>query len=180
MTRSSAAARCLRSLTASLVAGALYLSAVLPTAAADVAVQLQGDPAAGLLGSVEQTMLDLTNADRAANGLPPLELDAETLAIARARAASQLGTPALSHYDANGNLAFVGLLSSSHITYELAGENLARTDAQDDAVASRVERALMTSPTHRKNILEGTFRRVAIGAATDASGQLTLAEVYRN
>ncbi|GAC1314523.1 MAG: hypothetical protein NVSMB2_04100 [Chloroflexota bacterium] len=180
MTRSNAPARWLRPLAASLAAGALYVSAVLPTAAADVAVQLPGDPAAGLLGSVERSMFDLTNADRAANGLPPLEFDAETLAIARARAASQLGTPALSHYDANGNLAFVGLLSSSNINYELAGENLARADAQDDAVAARVESALMTSPTHRKNILEGTFRRIAIGTATDASGQLTLAEVYRD
>jgi uncharacterized protein YkwD len=153
---------------------------VLPSSAAEVAVQLPGDPAAGLLGSVEQTMLDLTNADRAANGLQPLDFDVDTLAIARARAASQLGTPALSHYDANGNLAFANLLSSSHINYELAGENLARASTQDDALASRVEHALMASPTHRKNILEGSFRRVAIGAATDTSGQLTLAEVYRD
>lgn len=153
---------------------------MLPTSAADAALQLPGDPAAGLLGSVEQTMLDLTNADRAVNGLPPLAFDADMLAIARARAASQLGTPALSHYDANGNLAFASLLSSSHISYELAGENLARASTPDDALETRVEHALMASPTHRKNILEGTFRRVAIGAATDSSGQLTLAEVYRD
>ena len=38
----------------------------------------------------------------------------------------------------------------------------------------------MRSPTHRKNILERTFRRVAIGAATDSSGQITFAEVYRD
>jgi uncharacterized protein YkwD len=38
----------------------------------------------------------------------------------------------------------------------------------------------MKSPTHRRNILEQTFTRVAIGSATDGQGQITIAEVYRN
>ena len=38
----------------------------------------------------------------------------------------------------------------------------------------------MLSPEHRDNILEPTFDRVSIGAATDASGQISFAEVYRN
>ena len=35
-------------------------------------------------------------------------------------------------------------------------------------------------PVSRKNILEKTFTKVAIGAATNAQGQITFAEVYRN
>ena len=65
-------------------------------------------------------------------------------------------------------------------TYELAGENLARAYDNDPAVTQRIEKALMHSPLHRKNILEKTFNRVAIGAATDGNGQITFAEVYRN
>ena len=38
----------------------------------------------------------------------------------------------------------------------------------------------MKSPTHRMNILEPTFKRVAIGAATDGTGQIAFAEVYRD
>jgi len=133
-----------------------------------------------MLFSVEQTMLNLTNADRVANGLDPLEFDPETLTIARERAASQLGTPALTHYDANGDLVFVHLLADAHVGYQLAGENLARAGSADATVTGRVEQALMKSPTHRRNILERTFTRVAIGSATDGQGQLTIAEVYRN
>ncbi|HEV7666870.1 MAG TPA: CAP domain-containing protein [Chloroflexota bacterium] len=151
-----------------------------PIAAADLAGQLPGDRSFGTVMAVEQAMLELTNADRLANGLSPLDFDPETLAIARQRAASQLGTPALSHYDANGDLAFVNMLASAQVGYQLAGENLARASADDATVTDKVEQALMKSPTHRKNILETSFSRVSIGAASDGQGQITIAEVYRN
>jgi uncharacterized protein YkwD len=170
-----------RSAQSLLAAGVLLVAfAVQPVVAADLAVQVPGDPAIASVIAVEQALLELTNADRVANGLAPLEFDPETLAIARERAASQLGTPALSHFDDNGDLAFVNMLAAARIGYELAGENLARASADDPSVTSRVEQALMKSPTHRKNILEKSFNRVAIGAATNASGQITFAQVYRN
>jgi uncharacterized protein YkwD len=171
--------RPLRVLVASVLAfaGSLPLASVAPSA---MAVQLPGDPAAIMLFTVEQSMLDLTNADRVANGLDPLDFDPDTLEIARVRAASQLGPQALNHYDANGELAFVHLLADGQIGYQLAGENLARAEAEDASVTTRVEQALMSSPLHRKNILERKFTRVAIGSAFDGQGQITIAEVYRN
>jgi uncharacterized protein YkwD len=153
-----------------------------PAAAATVtvALQLPGDPAIGTMLAAEQALLVLTNADRAANGLPALELDPETLGIARERAASQINAPSLSHFNAAGDLAFVDLMSTASVSYMLAGENLARAYDNDPAVTQRIETALMRSPLHRKNILEKTFNRVAIGVATDGNGQITFAEVYRN
>jgi uncharacterized protein YkwD len=169
------------------LAGSVAIGAVLslivawqPAAASSLALQLPGDPAIAQLFAVEQSLLNLTNADRVANGLPPLQFDPDTLAIARQRAASQLGTASLTHYDANGNLAFVTLLANARLDYRLAGENLARSTVDDPNVTQRVEAALMLSPKHRDNILEPTFERVSIGAATDASGQITFAEVYRS
>ncbi len=169
---------------------ALALTALVhatPVAAANASMLVPGDPRAMNLLAAEQTLLDMTNADRVANGLEPLQTDAETLSIARDRAESQLGTPALSHYNANGQLVFSRLLNDANLGYRLAGENLARahadaglTRAADNNVVERVEQALMQSPTHRKNILEQTFKRVAIGAATDSTGQITFAEVYRD
>ena len=150
-----------------------------PASAAGAGI-MPGDFAVITLLSAEQALMDLTNADRVANGLDPLEFDPETLLIARQRAATQLGTAALSHYDADGELAFVRMLANAQLVYELAGENLARASGDDPATTQRVEQALMKSPTHRKNILEKTFRRVAIGAATGPQGQITFAEVYRN
>jgi len=166
-----------RALVGASLAGWMSLAVTWQPAAA---LQLPGDPTIALQFAVEQTMLDLTNADRVANGLAPLDFDLETLGIARERAASQLGTATLTHYDANGDLVFVQLLADKQIGYQLAGENLAR--ATDDGVSlpTRVEQALMTSPLHRRNILERTFTRVAIGSATDGEGQITFAELYRD
>ncbi len=141
---------------------------------------LPGDPAFSNLISSEQALVDLTNQDRAANGLPALELDPTMLSVARERAEQQLGSQALSHYDTNGQLIFAQLLSQADLSFELAGENLARASIDDANVTQRVEQALMQSPTHRKNILEPTFTRVAIGAAIDNTGEIAFAEVYRN
>ena len=163
-----------------VVIALLATFAAQPAAAASSSLQLPGDPAAASLLVAEQALLALTNADRVANGLQPLDFDPETLTIARVRASSQLGVPALSHYDANGDLAFVNMLAEAHLSYQLAGENLARASADDPTLTARVEQALMTSPAHRKNILEQTFNRVAIGAAADSHGQITFAELYRN
>jgi uncharacterized protein YkwD len=153
---------------------------VTPAAAAYASMLLPGDPRVMNLIAAEQALVDLTNADRVANGLEPLEVDPDTLDIARQRAESQLGVPSLSHYDANGELAFARLLGDANLGYQLAGENLARASFTDATVVQRIEEALMHSPLHRKNILERTFKRVAIGAATDSSGQITFAEVYRD
>jgi uncharacterized protein YkwD len=150
-----------------------------PAAAAGAAT-LPGDSAVITLISVEQALMDLTNADRVANGLDPLEFDPETLLIARQRATAQLGTAPLNHYDPDGELAFVRLLEAAKVGYQLAGENLARASGDGLATTQQVEQALMKSPTHRKNILEKSFTKVAIGAATSPQGQITFAEVYRN
>jgi len=171
-----------RSLAATALAGVLSVTfAWLPAAAApEVALQLPGDPAISTTIAAEQALLVLTNADRVDNGLPPLDFDPDTLLIARQRAASQINAPALTHYNAAGDLAFVDLLADAKVPYQLAGENLARAYDDDPAVTQRVELALMNSPLHRKNILEHVFNKVAIGAATDGNGQITFAEVYRN
>ena len=171
-----------RTALASVVAALVVstLAYVTPAAASDASMLLPGDPRLVNLLSAEQALLDLTNADRVANGLDPLDVDPDTLEIARQRAESQLGSQTLSHYDASGQLVFARMLGDANLGYRLAGENLARTSSSDPSVVQRVEQALMQSPTHRKNILERTFRRVAIGAAMDSAGQLTFAEVYRD
>lgn len=159
---------------------ALLSVAAQPAAAMNASMTLPGDPAFTNLVATEQALVDLTNADRAANGLQPLELDATTLPIARERAEQQLGSQSLSHYDTSGQLIFAQLLQADNVDYHLAGENLARAATDDANIAQRIEQALMQSPTHRKNILEPTFTRLAIGAAVDTTGQIAFAEVYRD
>jgi uncharacterized protein YkwD len=165
-------------------AAAALLVSVLPSQPAlamDASMASPSDASFILLVNAEQALIDLTNADRQANGLEPVQFDADTLPIARQRAEEQLGSQSLNHYDANGQLVFAALLGQANVSYGLAGENLARASSTDANVTSRVEQALMQSPTHRKNILEQRFHRLAIGAATDTTtGQIAFAEVYRD
>ena len=131
------------------------------------------------LSTEEQALLDLTNTDRAAGGLPPVVFDSMSLQVARVRAAAQIPDGPLSHYNSLGEIAFVGLLADAGVPYMLAGENLARTSSQDAATVSRLNDALMNSPTHRANILEPGFNRLAVGAATAPDGRLAFAEIFR-
>src|SRR5438094_10470596 len=96
----------------SAIAGMIGLALLLgirwqPTQVAAAAAPPSVDPAIMLHLSAEQSLFDLTNADRVANGLDPLSEDPDMLEVARQRATSQLGTAALSHYEADGSLAFV-------------------------------------------------------------------------
>jgi uncharacterized protein YkwD len=128
----------------------------------------------------EQKLLDLTNTERASNGLAPVRFDLATLWVARARAESQVPGGPLSHYDSMGELAFVGLLGDAAVGYTLAGENLARASAGDAGVVARLNTALMNSPTHRANILEPAFNLLAIGQAAMGSDGVVFAEIFRS
>jgi uncharacterized protein YkwD len=125
----------------------------------------------------EAAFLALVNADRAANGLPPLDYDPSLLGIARIRASAQQGGP-LSHLDGLGQLAFVSLLANWEVPYILAGENLARHNRNSSSVVEALERALMNSPTHRANILEPTFQVLAVGEAREGDG-IAFAQIFR-
>jgi uncharacterized protein YkwD len=127
----------------------------------------------------EKALLDLTNSDRSQNGLGPLTYDPISLQVARVRAAAQIPDGPLSHYNSLGDLAFVGMLADAGVAYTLAGENLARATAQDTSTVTRLNEALMNSPLHRANILEPTFNRLAIGAATGPDGRIAFAEIFR-
>jgi len=127
----------------------------------------------------EQALLDMTNADRAQNGLPPVEFDPASLQVARVRSEAQSPDSPLSHYNTLGELAFVGLLADADVPYSLAGENLARATSQDATTVSRLNDALMNSPAHRANIVEPSFNLLAVGAAVDPGGQIVFAEIFR-
>ena len=160
------------------------IGAQLATGALDTAAGSSGNQLADLGDAAptgeEQALLDLTNADRCSNGLPPVEFDSATLWVARARAAAQIPSGPLSHYNSLGDLAFVGLLGDAAVSYALAGENLARATGIDSGVSTRLNEALMNSPLHRANILEPSFDKLSIGAASVAPDAIAVAEIFRS
>ncbi len=124
------------------------------------------------------SLFELTNEERVRHGLPVLAFDPALAAIADARAEAQAG-PALSHLDSSGQLAFVAMMEAAGVHYRLAGENLARAPAEGVAAARMAADGFMNSPAHRRNILEVSFDRLAIGVARDAAGRIVFAQVFR-
>jgi uncharacterized protein YkwD len=131
-----------------------------------------------LADDLESALLELTNADRQRHGLPIVMFDPTLLLVARTRASTQLHAQALSHFDDKGQVVVRTLLAESNVPYVLAGENLARWVA-DSSTPERVEEVWMASQTHRKNILEPLFDRLAVGAATDLGGRVAVAQIFR-
>lgn len=173
-----------RVVAAALAAVALAASTLLTqpaVARADASLSVDA-PSPSAESSFEQRIVYLVNQDRSANGLSPVTFDPALLTTARERAADQVAQPVLNHYDGSGQLEFLKLLSREGVAYSAAGENLARMDGLvdgiDDGTAMRAENALMRSPTHRANILDPSYNRIAVGAMIDGEGRIVLAQIF--
>jgi uncharacterized protein YkwD len=149
-----------------------------PDVAAPQATDRQARPSAGAL---ERELFALLNRDRRAHGLSPLGLDGDARRVARRRALAQVqdGAP-LSHYDAQGQLAFVALLARAGLPYARASENLVRGGSLYPGITRDMQEALMRSPGHRAAILDPGYTLVAVGVARGRSGRVAAAQIFRS
>jgi hypothetical protein len=107
----------------------------------------------------EQRLLFLLNLEREHNNVPPLAWDTHNAAAAQAHAANVLQHSELSHqYPDEPELTV--RLGTAGARFDGAAENLALDDNLEDAHA-----ALMYSPGHRANILNGRYNAVGISVA---------------
>ncbi len=99
---------------------------------------------------IERNIVDLTNAERARYGLPPLEVCPNLLASARNHAAWMTRSHSLRH------------------TRQPVAENIAMGQRSSrEAVQS-----WMSSPGHRANILNRSYQRIGVAAYRTASGTI--------
>lgn len=109
-------------------------------------------------------LLEMLNAARRSERLPPLRRDErlDRLAEAHAEAMRQLR---LTAHDAGDGLPSERLRRAG-ITASLVGENVARASN-----LRRAHRALWDSPAHRGTLLDPRFEAVGLGVATDAEAE---------
>lgn len=100
-------------------------------------------------------LLDLTNADRTANGVAPLQNDPELAKAAQLKANDMAANGYFAHVSPTGKTPWYWLEQVGY-QYTYAGENLAINF--DDS--SAVEQAWMNSPTHHANIVKPQYTRV--------------------
>jgi uncharacterized protein YkwD len=131
--------------------------------------------ASGILHSkaLERRIFQLTNEARRKNGLPPLSWDDSLALKARDRSDDMLKNNYFSHTSPEGKTLKDRLQEEKPATFRTIsriGENIYMGDKLDFSVDIKTQARLivdgwMTSPGHRKNILDPNYSHLGVGVA---------------
>ncbi|WP_077624320.1 CAP domain-containing protein [Sediminibacillus massiliensis] len=110
------------------------------------------------LNQFEQEVVELTNEERAKNGLSPLKIDNELSKVAREKSSDMAENGYFSHNSPTYGSPF-DMMKQFGISYNTAGENIAKGQRSPEEVVE----AWMNSEGHRKNILNADFTHIGVG-----------------
>jgi uncharacterized YkwD family protein len=110
------------------------------------------------LSAYEQKVVDLTNQERAKNGLPALKVDLTLSKMAHEKSRDMSANGYFSHTSPTYGSPF-DMMKKYGITYRYAGENIAMGQTTPDEVV----KAWMNSEGHRKNILSPNYNYIGVG-----------------
>lgn len=103
-------------------------------------------------------LLESTNSARSQNGISTLKLNSQLNAAAQAKANDMAARNYWSHNTPEGNLPWI-FVSAQNYAYQKLGENLATGFADERTTVN----GWLSSPSHRDNMLDGTFSEVGFG-----------------
>lgn len=121
-------------------------------------------PGAAAEQSWETQVVDLINAERAKQGLQPLENDWQLARVARFKSEDMRDNNYFSHTSPTYGSPF-DMMQSFGISYGYAGENIAAGQTSPSAVVQ----AWMNSAGHRANILNANYTKIGVGFAQGGS-----------
>ncbi|MEB9737454.1 CAP domain-containing protein [Bacillus cereus] len=110
------------------------------------------------LSEFEQRVVELTNAERAKQGLPALKIDTELSKVARIKSEDMQKNNYFDHNSPTYGSPF-DMMKKFGISYTSAGENI----AQGQRTPEEVVQAWMNSAGHRANILNNGFTHIGVG-----------------
>lgn len=113
---------------------------------------------ASSVSAFEKKVVELTNAERAKQGLAPLTLDTELSKVARAKSQDMKDRNYFDHNSPTYGSPF-DMMKSFGISYKSAGENI----AQGQTSPEQVVQAWMNSQGHRENIMNSSFTHIGVG-----------------
>jgi uncharacterized YkwD family protein/spore coat assembly protein SafA len=113
---------------------------------------------------VGQQVMDLTNEERAKNGLSPLTWNWQVARVARYKSSDMRNKNYFSHQSPTYGSPF-SMLESFGVSYRSAGENIAAGQATPEEVV----KAWMNSEGHRKNILNPGYTEIGVGYISGGS-----------
>ncbi|MGG1674830.1 CAP domain-containing protein [Neobacillus sp. NRS-1170] len=110
------------------------------------------------LSAYEQKVVDLTNQERAKNGLPALKVDVTLSKMAHEKSRDMSANGYFSHTSPTYGSPF-DMMKKYGISYHYAGENIAMGQRTPEEVVN----AWMNSEGHRKNILSPNYNYIGVG-----------------
>ncbi|KGP91034.1 sporulation protein [Pontibacillus chungwhensis BH030062] len=113
---------------------------------------------ANALSQFEQKVVELTNEERAAQGLEPLEIDKELSNVAEKKSQDMAQNGYFSHDSPTYGSPF-DMMKQFGIEYRTAGENIAKGQQTPQEVVD----AWMNSEGHRANILNENYTHIGVG-----------------
>lgn len=109
------------------------------------------------INTFEKRVVELTNVERAKQGLPALKIDNELSKVAKLKSQDIQSKGYFDHNSPTYGSPF-DMMRQFGISYRSAGENIAKGQGSPEAVVN----AWMNSEGHRKNIL-GNFTHIGVG-----------------
>lgn len=110
------------------------------------------------LNAFEKQVVELTNKERAKNGLPALKIDTELSKVARIKSNDMAKNKYFDHNSPTYGSPF-DMMKKFGITYRSAGENIAMGQRSPEEVV----KGWMNSPGHRANILNKSYTHIGVG-----------------
>ncbi|MFS0861355.1 SafA/ExsA family spore coat assembly protein [Fredinandcohnia sp. 179-A 10B2 NHS] len=114
--------------------------------------------------SIENQVIQLTNQQRAKNGLPALKADWELSRVARYKSVDMRDKNYFSHTSPTYGSPFT-MMKNFGVSYRTAAENIAAGQRTPQEVVN----AWMNSPGHRANILKSDITHIGVGYAEGGS-----------
>ncbi|PLS17074.1 sporulation protein [Bacillus sp. M6-12] len=113
---------------------------------------------ASAVSAYEKQVVELTNAERAKQGLKALQLDTELSKVARTKSQDMKDKNYFDHNSPTYGSPF-DMMKKFGIQYSSAGENI----AQGQTSPQQVVQAWMDSPGHRANIMNSSYTHIGVG-----------------
>lgn len=110
------------------------------------------------VSAYEKQVVELTNKERAKNGLPALTLDTGLSKVAKAKSQDMSANNYFAHTSPTYGSPF-DMMKQFGISYKAAGENIAKGQKTPEEVV----KAWMNSEDHRANILSDKFTHIGVG-----------------
>jgi len=137
------------------------------------------------LEKLEQSFVDLVNAERQKNGLEVLVIDRKLATVSRAHSAEMRDFNYFAHESPNPALRTLveRYRAVFNSTPRMVAENIhkawgSRRKVPDQQDVEKAHSAFMNSPSHRENVLNPRVTRIGIGIVTNDNGDIWVTQMF--